>query len=450
VGDQSFFVLKTFMGNSSSLLKSSNLSAKLRREPLQLEQQKLDVVIKSRANLFNWRGQFTPEFVEYILHAFAQETYHIFDPFSGSGTVLHEAARLGLKATGFEINPSAYAMSKFFSFCNLSTKSRNDLCRTFGQKLHFELSTKSHCVANTLNQAVELFPDCHDKLTFIQQFREQLSCDEETIIFMNMLFLSEKNTHVAISKLMYNSFDHLKKCLLNLPHSDNPIQTYLLDARNAGDSLENTVDLILTSPPYINVFNYHQNYRATVEHFDFDVLRVAHSEFGSNRKNRGNRFKTVIQYCLDMELAIRAFWRALKPQAKMILVVGRESNVRSVPFYNSQLVVELIEKSNGFSDVKILERQFTNKFGLCIREDIIIATKTDELSNLFYGRSIATEHLERSLKIAPNEVRSDIVAAIENYQSITASPLFNPNDIIKHASHSTPRKANCSNRKSES
>ena len=64
-----------------------------------LEQEKLDVITKKRSNLFNWRGQFTPEFVEYILTSFAREGDNIFDPFQGSGTVLQESARLGFAAT---------------------------------------------------------------------------------------------------------------------------------------------------------------------------------------------------------------------------------------------------------------------------------------------------------------------------------------------------------------
>ncbi|OQY56938.1 MAG: hypothetical protein DRR08_04130 [Candidatus Parabeggiatoa sp. nov. 2] len=86
--------------------------------------------------------------------------------------------------------------------------------------------------------------------------------------------------------------------------------------------------MIFTSPPYINVFNYHQNYRAIIESLNIDILRVAQSEFGANRKHRSNRFKTVVQYCLDMSKAIESFWLALKPAGKMILVMGRESKVR--------------------------------------------------------------------------------------------------------------------------
>ena len=177
-------------------------------------------------------------------------------------------------------------------------------------------------------------------------------------------------------------FKEHKTIVEQLPYRKNPCKVVHCDAR-ALPLKESSVDFIITSPPYINVFNYHQNFRAIIETFHFDLLKVAQSEFGSNRKNRGNRFKTVIQYCLDMELAIRSFWIALKPNAKIVLVLGRESNVRSTPFYNGQLIIEILESSNGFSEIKNLERQFTNKFGINIKEDIILATKSKAFSTSF-------------------------------------------------------------------
>ena len=394
-----------------------------------LEQEKLDVITKKRSNLFNWRGQFTPEFVEYILTSFAKEGDHIFDPFSGSGTVLQESARLGFKATGFEINPSAYAMSKFFSFCNLTNDERNDFCNSFESKLNTQLQSlngqKIYIEKEDYREAY------HNLLDFAVNFDHYIQNKQERIFFMNILFQSEKDKNLTVAESISKSYQYVKKCHLGLPYSDNAINAKLLDARSAGDELTNSVDFILTSPPYINVFNYHQNYRAIIETFHFDILKVAHSEFGSNRKNRGNRFKTVIQYCIDMELAIRSFWQALKPNSKMILVVGRESNVRGTPFYNGQLVIEIIEKINGFSEIKTLERQFTNKFGMNIKEDIIIATKTKDLTNSLNGRTIATSHLERSLKTSQNGVHSDLSEAILNCEGVKESPIFDPKYIIK-------------------
>lgn len=393
-----------------------------------LEQDKLDVISKKRSNLFNWRGQFTPEFVEYILTFFAKKGDHVFDPFSGSGTVLQESARLGFKATGYEINPSAYAMSKFFSFCNLSDNERDVFCDSFEKKLNLQLNNLNGQKVYVDN--LDYREAYRNLLDFAKVFDEDLNSKQERVLFMNILFQSEKDKNLTVKQSINKSFQYTKNCILNLPYTENEINAKLLDARSSGDVLENSVDVILTSPPYINVFNYHQNYRAIIETFHFDILKVAHSEFGSNRKNRGNRFKTVIQYCIDMELAIKSFWKTLKPNGKMILVVGRESNVRGTPFYNGQLVIEIIRMTNGFSEIKILERQFTNKFGINIKEDIIIATKNNYLSDSFNGRSIAINHLEKSLKSSTNGVHIDLNDAIQNSQNIKESPIFNPKLVL--------------------
>ena len=67
----------------------------------------------------------------------------------------------------------------------------------------------------------------------------------------------------------------------------------------------------------------------------------------------------------------------------MVLVLGRQSNVRGTPFYNGQLVLEILEKCAGFNKIKTFERNFINKFGDNIKEDIIIVTKSGQLTNEF-------------------------------------------------------------------
>jgi len=103
-------------------------------------QKKLDVLDKKRANLFNWRGQFTPEFVEYLIESFGKKGQTVLDPFSGSGTVLFEAAKKEMKGIGYEINPAAYAMSKFYSFCNKTLEERREILRSFDDKFQSETS----------------------------------------------------------------------------------------------------------------------------------------------------------------------------------------------------------------------------------------------------------------------------------------------------------------------
>jgi len=396
---------------------------------MNLEQERLDVTTKKRSNLFNWRGQFTPEFVEYILQTFTKEGEFVCDPFSGSGTVLLEASRQNLIATGFEINPAAYAMSKFYSFCNVTYADRIEFCNN--------IESEINSYVNKLNgQPIFIENKDYRKsyfhlLKFSSDFNKTLVNKHEIVFFLNMLFQSEKDKNLTLKSSILKSFGYIKKNLLELPYTEKPIRALLKDARCTGEELNGKVDLILTSPPYINVFNYHQNHRAIVEEFKFDILKVAQSEFGSNRKNRGNRFKTVIQYCIDMELSIRSFWSALKENGKMVLVLGKESNVRNTAFYNGQLIIEILEASKGFTNIKIMERKFINKFGTNIKEDIILAFKSNQpLTEISYGRTIALKHLEESLKTAAGEIQLDILDAIKNIDQVLPSPLFNPKNVI--------------------
>ncbi|HRD79680.1 MAG TPA: DNA methyltransferase [Saprospiraceae bacterium] len=414
---------------------------------MQLFQDKLNVTQKNRSNLFNWRGQFTPQFVEYILTEFAEQGNLVVDPFSGSGTVLQEAARLDLRATGFEINPAAYAMSRFFTFCNIPYPDRFDFCNNFELKLNFQLSQLNGQKVYIENEDYRVA--YANLLSFAKTLNQNISDKKERVLLLNLLFLSERDKGLSLKESVLKSFQYIKNAILGLPFTEQTINAFLKDSRCVSDDLESEVDLIFTSPPYINVFNYHQNFRAIVETFHFDILKVAHSEFGSNRKNRGNRFKTVIQYCLDMELATRSFWAALKPNAKLILVLGRESNVRGTPFYNGKMVIEILESCNGFSDIKTMERQFINKFGNNIKEDIIIATKSNALSDNLSGRSISLKHLEHGLRTTQNGVHSDIKDAIFNIEEVKPSPFFNSQQIITYGEHTTQRETFGGNQQSK-
>ena len=201
-------------------------------------------------------------------------------------------------------------MSRFFTFCNLPYKERYDYYHNLELKLNLALSNLNGQKVYNVNS--DYRTAYSNLLTFIDTFSNNLTNKQERIFFLNLFFQSEKDRDLQLKESLNKSSHYLKNCLLALPFTEQPINALLEDARSAGKELENKIDLIVTSPSYINVFNYHQNFRAIIEVFHFDTLKVAESELGSNRKNRGNRFKTVIQYCLDMELAVRSFWKALE------------------------------------------------------------------------------------------------------------------------------------------
>ncbi len=393
-----------------------------------LEQTRLDVSEKSRSNIFNWRGQFTPQFIEYLLDALAVPGSLVIDPFCGSGTVLLEAAAKGFPAAGYEINPAAYAMSRFIAFANTPTNERSELFKRVSNQVHRLIGPF---------RGLPLFAGSEDNrercINLLDLARELFAATElksELLLALIVMMRAETAGGGELASVICKACSSVAEDLTSLPFSQREIVVHLRDARDISNRYNSVADLVLTSPPYINVFNYHQNHRALLEALGFDLLKVAESEIGSNRKNRANRFRTVVQYALDMELCLASLGLALKPGANLVMVVGHESNVRGVPFSNSAIIRELAGSLGCFQLEGERHRVFTNRFGKAIREDILVMASTGRAPVQGAGRLIAQRHLEDALRRASGKPRDDITAALSDASTISASPILSRKEII--------------------
>ena len=389
------------------------------------DQRYLDVIEKGRSNYFNWRGQFTPEFVEYIISKFYEPNLRVIDPFVGSGTVLLEAGRKNLECFGFEINPAAYFMSSFYQLINLNYSEKTSLIEQCGELIskiipsYEQNPIKTNSDNNSYRESYKHF------LLFSEHLLSEAPSFLTKVLLVNILFKTESYTKLNILEATRKVYKSIRSYVFTLPYSDKKISTFLADARSISNKVQNKYNLVITSPPYINVFNYHQNHRALMEKLNYNLLSIANSEIGANRKFRGNRFKTAIQYCLDIESSIIEFSKHLEIDGIIVMIVGRESNIRGIPFYNGRIVHQLFQKYDEIEILNSLERSFDNKFGNNIVEEIIIVKKKKELQPKKIAKEIALLHLEEKLKLSlKEEIRLDVIDAINNVECITESPLF--------------------------
>ncbi len=157
------------------------------------------------------------------------------------------------------------------------------------------------------------------------------------------------------------------------------------------------------------------------------MLKVARSEIGSNRKHRGNRFLTIIQYCLDMSQVLYELARVCRPGARLIFIVGRESTVRGTRIFNGEIVAEVAHRVMGFDLILRQERVYLNRFGQRIFEDILhfLPPASDVNDRFLTGaREVAREVLEAAHPTAPEKAKDDIKAAIKAIETVKPSPLF--------------------------
>lgn len=352
----------------------------------------------------------------------------VLDPFVGSGTVLYEAGRLNLEVYGTEINPAAYKLSRIYRLINCKEDNRKRILALLETIISKDID-KFIFIVEQNPQTV----DIQLKKYLIDSLSSLTDIYEHEILEALIILLDFYKNDITVKKI-YDKFYKIKNIILGLLYSMNHINSFNSDARNIPLS-DNSVDIIITSPPYINVFNYHQNYRASVEALGWNILNVAKSEIGSNRKNRGNRILTVIQYCIDIAQCFYEWTRILKKSGRIVMIVGRESNIRKTPFYNSMIISQLGINAVGLRLIKRQERVFKNKFGTMIYEDILHfllpTKKIDETNVVNEARNIARRTLVQTLSYAPTNSRVDIESAIDKIDYIQSSPIYKPNiDLI--------------------
>ncbi len=372
-----------------------------------IRQTLLDIEKRVRTNPFPWRGQFSPQLVEILLSSCAKKGTFILDPFAGAGTTLFESARKNLPCLGTEINPAAVAMAETVCFVNVTRETRLSKLREAWTMISRRLANAPEKDLQT--GLVRLARDCQD---------DKLMRN----IFVNCLirFCEAKETNFGNLK---RAFSQHELATIGLPFTLTRCEIKMQDARTI-PLPESSVDLVITSPPYINVFNYHQNNRRAMELLGWELLVIAKSEFGSNRKHRGNRFLTVIQYCMDMAETFQELRRVAKPDAKLVFVVGRESTVRGVSFKNGSIVTSVAVLC-GFRLSLRQERKFTNVFGKLIYEDILHFTPVPSATVLREAevRNVGRQALAQGLnECAKPEVSEGITEAIESAQNVQPSP----------------------------
>ncbi|MCT7959263.1 methyltransferase [Laspinema sp. D1] len=387
-----------------------------------ISQHLLDIEDKRRTNLFTWRGQFSPQLVENLLLAYCPRDATVLDPFCGSGTVLYECGYLGLEAVGFELNPAAWILSRIYEFINLTLGDRNQVITSVSGKLQQQFPQP------------ELFQPLECDRLEVTAFRTcllpiywDLTPLEQAILDALVILLDLDNQQPIHIPEVYTVFMAICQWIRDFPESENSLKSYLGDARNLSIATD-TIDFVLTSPPYINVFNYHQNYRNSVEFLNWNLLEIAKSEIGSNRANRKNRFFTVIQYCLDLALIFKEIKRVCKPGARIIFVVGYESTVLGVPFYNAKIISELATLGGQFELVLTQKRQFKNKFGKMIREDLLhLVNANTTLSEGDWDRGVrqvAEAALKNGLEQVSEKNKGALLEAIAKVPDIGRSPLY--------------------------
>lgn len=290
-----------------------------------------------------YAAKYIPQIPNLIIREHTAERNAVLDPFCGSGTTLLEAALLGRKSIGIDLNPVAALISlakttplditeinflrEFANGLSWGRESKkllqgyeDPLDHWFERQVFMELSY----IRNTINEHITIPRVRNLALCNLSAIVVQVSRQESETRYA----AKEKSTSVGctIKKFctrMQRVLDRLQDLSNFIVGTRNIPQIIQKDLRfiTEEDLPADTVDLIVTSPPYPNSYDYYLYHKWRMWWLGYDVKLVQKAEIGS-RNEHSSRKAPIESYRDKMIAALRPAINSLKSSKLAYILVG--------------------------------------------------------------------------------------------------------------------------------
>lgn len=309
--------------------------------------------------IYPYKGKFHPQMIRALLNIIGlKEGSIVFEPFSGSGTTALEAQLLGINFIGIDISP----------LCVMQGRVKTESIYVIEEIKEL----KNEILANIKSN---LFQTENNYYSLI----DKLSKDERVknfYILARLLAVSDNsrrnrdfiNSFIKnIDLMIYSIKDYIEiKEKLNLRLGDVKIEVG--DSRNVRLP-DNSVDGIITSPPYSIALDYIQNDIHSLKDLGYDVLKMRNDFIGV----RGNGKSRVELYNEDMKKSYSEMYRVLKPNKYAVIVIGNATyqgqEIKTVEFTTKYM------EDIGFKLVKNINKIIFGLYNVMKKENILIFKK---------------------------------------------------------------------------
>lgn len=308
--------------------------------------------------IYPYKGKFHPQMIRALLNIIGlKEGDIIFEPFSGSGTTAMEAQLLGINFIGIDISPlcvlQGKVKTKAIYVIDEIIKLKNTLLLKLKQSL-FNNEEDFYKILNDIeNEDVRDFYTLARLLAVSDNARRGREFEQSFTKNLSLMIDSVKDYKEIYSKLN-----------LTLGSIDLKIG----DSRNI-ELPDNSVDGIITSPPYSIALDYVQNDIHSLKDLGYDVLKMRDDFIGV----RGNGRTKVELYNEDMKKSYMEMYRILKPSRYAVIVIGNATyqgqEIRTVEFTTKYM------EGLGFNLVKNINKIIFGLYNVMKKENILIFRK---------------------------------------------------------------------------
>jgi tRNA G10 N-methylase Trm11 len=303
---------------------------------------------------YPYKGKYHPRLVRAMLNIMnIQAGQTVLDPFIGSGTTTLEARLLGINSIGFDVSPVCVIISKVKA-------SAGEVANAISKHKDQAIGSMKKDVERASKRAVRygrLFedPDSSYYEGFLASIKDERVRDFYRLA--QLIFASDRGRRAR----KIDAFEkNLEKMILSAADLDDAekelksevtvgkVDIKLGDARELPGIRDESINAIVTSPPYSIALNYMKNDEHALEELGIDIKELSENCIGV----KGTGKDKLDQYTLDMQQCYDKMYRVLKPDGQCAIVIGEA-------------------KYDGF-DTKTVEetREYCQRLGFKIKYDM--------------------------------------------------------------------------------
>lgn len=348
-------------------------------------------------NLHPYPAKFIPQIPRKAIKAWTAKGDLVYDPFCGCGTALLEASLLGRPSIGTDNNSVAILVSQ----AKTARYKGTDLAalRAFAvdvEQLLPRTKPRANLIPKNPNFLYWFSEEVLDRLSALKSLiikkPEPLKTFLLTVFSSIIVRVSYQDSDTRYARIkrtidpkeVDNAFrqklvDAVERLQELSVHERASVRLRHADARSVPFIDSDTVSLIVTSPPYLNAYDYHKYHRQRLHWIGGDVAFARDLEIGSHDEfTRPNA--TPDQYFLDMDACFSEWARVLRPGGRCFVVIGDAIvSKKAVPV--ADRFVELLEargiklESRWIRELHSTKRAFNVKNSRMSHEHILLLRK---------------------------------------------------------------------------
>lgn len=357
-------------------------------------------------------AKFTPQIVNKYFNLYCKPGFKVLDPFCGSGTVLVEGVLNGLDSVGIDLNPIAYIISR--AKTNHYSSEELKIVKNFiagfpvQQSLDFFLKiiripdsdalvhnfpNHNHWFQSNVSKELTILKEKINKIENAK-IKDLLLCAFSKIIVKvsnqdsEVRYTAKEKNHpdgIVFSSFVATVLNYLKVLGSNENINLAKVEVYNGDAYEVLKTFSlNSFDLIITSPPYINTFDYYLYHKQRMFWLGFDHRPVRQKEIGNHHRIDTKKFEVAkAEYIESMTTIMNELSRVSKPDSYFVMIIG-DGIVDGITIDMSKVIIEICEHSK-YSIEKIesvnlanITRSFNKKFSNAQKKEHTITLKNNK------------------------------------------------------------------------